>query len=167
MLKLSKRNPKYFAPIYDKYYNQIFRFALKRIGNESQTGDVVSQVFLIALVNLNKYQFKGHPFSSWLYRIAINEVNQHYRTENKLKEVSISGKELNIIAEEAGFENKNRVETLIEILNNLSDEEQQLIELRFFDKCSFKEMGEIYGVEEATIKIRVYRLLKRMKNNNV
>ena len=77
LINLAKKNSKYFEPIYKKYHEQIFRFVYQRLNNEDDAADITSQVFLKALLNLEKYEFRGFPFSSWLYRIALNEVNQH------------------------------------------------------------------------------------------
>ena len=75
--------------MYNFYYKQIFIFVFKKVRDEFTAEDVTSKVFLKALLNIKKYQDRGFPFSSWLYRIASNEVNMHYRKSNKMTTVEI------------------------------------------------------------------------------
>jgi len=61
-------SPAKFRPLYDRYYEAIFRFVYRRTADESLSADICAQVFLKALQRIQKYQFKGVPFSAWLYR---------------------------------------------------------------------------------------------------
>ena len=70
----AKSDPEKFRSLYDTYYEPIFRFVYQRLENKDLAFDTTSQVFLKALTNLHKYEFKGVPFASWLYRIARSEV---------------------------------------------------------------------------------------------
>jgi len=74
-IEAAKSDKRHFAVLYDRYFNQIFLFILKKTGNESLTSDLTSQVFFKAMTKLDTYKHMGYPFSSWLYRIAINEVS--------------------------------------------------------------------------------------------
>ncbi|MBL4624193.1 MAG: sigma-70 family RNA polymerase sigma factor, partial [Flavobacteriales bacterium] len=58
---------------------------------------------------------------------------------------------------------QEHVEMLIEILNGLPQEMTQLIDLRFFERQSFREIGEIFGITEDNAKVKLYRVLKKMK----
>src|ERR1051325_10679376 len=74
LIREAKQDSSKFAPLYKKYFEQIFLFVLKRVESEDTAADITSQVFLKALINLSKYREMGLPFSSWLFRIARNEV---------------------------------------------------------------------------------------------
>ena len=67
-IQKAQENPAFFRPLYERYYNQIFRFIYKRCLEEDVAADVCSQVFLKAMQKLGSYQFKGVPFSAWLYQ---------------------------------------------------------------------------------------------------
>ena len=70
LIQLSKTNQKYFGELYERYFDCIFRFVFRRLGgNETITGDLSQQTFMKAMVNISKYEDRGMPFSSWLYRI--------------------------------------------------------------------------------------------------
>lgn len=163
-IELAKKDINAFGYLYEKYFKQLFLFVLKRVSNKDLAGDLTSQVFLKALENINKYEYRGFPFSSWLYRIAINEVNQHYRKNSRHTEVQITENELGTILIDADMEQTSQhLELLISILNELPREMTQLIDLRFFEQQSFREIGEIFGITEDNAKVKLYRVLKKMK----
>lgn len=167
-IELAQKDHRHFGPLYERYFEQIFRFIFKRLGgNEEVAGDLVQQCFMKAMANIGKYEDRGLPFSAWLYRIAQNEVNMFFRSEKKNYSVEISDRQLYSILEETG-ENTVRQEDLdqlIEIINNLDETQTDLIELRFFQELSFKEIADIYQISEANAKMRIYRLLEKINTN--
>lgn len=167
LIALAKRKRRYFGVLYDRYFDQIFRFVFKRLGgNEEIAGDVTQQTFIKAMGNLEKYEDRGLPFSSWLYRIAQNEVSMFFRQQKKQFSVSIDENRLMDMAGEANIETSymsiEEQEKLVETLNLLDQEHQDLIELRFFQELSFKEIAEIYDITEANAKMRTYRILEKI-----
>ncbi|MFT6924176.1 MAG: RNA polymerase sigma-70 factor (ECF subfamily) [Crocinitomicaceae bacterium] len=166
IIALAKKKSKYFGVLYDRYFDQIFRFVFKRLGgNEDVAGDLTQQTFIKAMANLEKYEDRGFPFSSWLYRIAQNEVSMFFRQEKKNISVSIDENRLQDMAGEANLSSHMSVEQqemLVECVNGLKPEQQDLIELRFFQAMSFKEIAEIYDITEANAKMRTYRILEKL-----
>jgi RNA polymerase sigma-70 factor (ECF subfamily) len=166
IIALAKKKSRYFGVLYDRYFDQIFRFVFKRLGgNEDVAGDLTQQTFIKAMANLDKYEDRGFPFSSWLYRIAQNEVSMFFRQEKKNYSVSIDENRLIDMAGEAeisGHMSMEEQEKLVEVINDLKQEHQDLIELRFFQSMSFKEIAEIYDITEANAKMRTYRILEKI-----
>lgn len=166
IIALAKKKSRYFGVLYDRYFDTIFRFVFKRLGgNEEIAGDITQQTFIKAMANIGKYEDRGFPFSSWLYRIAQNEVSMFFRQEKKNFSVSIDENRLSDMAGEAEISNimsTEDLEKLIEYVNDLKQEHQDLIELRFFQGLSFKEIAEIYDITEANAKMRTYRILEKL-----
>jgi RNA polymerase sigma-70 factor, ECF subfamily len=166
IIALAKKKSKYFGVLYDRYFDTIFRFVFKRLGgNEDVAGDLTQQTFIKAMANIDKYEDRGFPFSSWLYRIAQNEVSMFFRQEKKSFSVSIDENRVSEMAGEAEISNimsTEDLEKLIEFVNELKQEHQDLIELRFFQGLSFKEIAEIYDITEANAKMRTYRILEKL-----
>jgi len=102
-IQAAQRDPAMFRPLYNRYFQQIFRFIYRRTASEDTASDICSQVFLKAMQRLDKYQFKGVPFSAWLYRIASNEVAQHFRNEQKNRVVSIEDYTIHDLADEMKY----------------------------------------------------------------
>jgi RNA polymerase sigma-70 factor (ECF subfamily) len=165
LIKKSKADPEAFRPLYEKYFKRIFLFVLHRVGDKQVAADVSSQVFLKALVHLKKFEFRGLPFSAWLFRIALNECNDYFRRNKSHRVVTIEDHIVENLHEEL-IENSREEDLrrrLPGILQRLSVEELQLIELRFFEQRPFKEVADIIGITETYAKVKVYRALQKMK----
>lgn len=165
VIEAANKNPARFAPLYNKYYKPIFIYIFKKLKDEELTGDITSRVFLKALLNLDKYEDRGFPFSSWLYKIAGNEVNMHFRKSSKKQQVELNEKDLKVLMDEVslGTDQDEQLELVINALNQLPLEVSELIDMRFFEKRSFKEIGEIIGTSEGNAKIKTYRALDKLK----
>jgi len=166
VLERSKRNPGAFGELYEKYFDRIFNFIYRQTDDEALTADLCSQTFLNALKNLERYQFRGVPFSAWLYKIAGNEVNKHYR---KLKQNKIFSLEEVRVRELIDLSNEGWDEELIQQLLNflkkLPTDMLQVLELRFFEDKNFKEIAFILDITESGAKMRTYRALDRLRKN--
>jgi len=160
----AKKDPQRFAPLYKKYYEQIFRYIYQRMDDEEMAFDVTSQVFLKAMNNLHKYEFRGVPFSSWLYRIAKSELYQSFRDKKAERTVNIDKVQLSgVIDEIETDENEENKQRLIQCIAKLKEADIQLIEMRYFEKRSFREIGEILDITENNAKVKSFRALEKLK----
>lgn len=164
LIEESKTNPQSFERLYIKYYEQILKFVYKRVESLDDTRDITSTVFIKALSNISKYKDMGFPFSSWLYRIAINEINMFYRNSKKARVISLNEHGLKNLANESSEVDPETLMTLKKSLLHLSPDELNLIELRFFENKAFAEMGVILDISEANAKIRTYRALDKLRS---
>lgn len=165
IIEKSQLDPVYFKPLYEKYFKRIFLFVHRRIGDKSTTADVTSQIFLKALMNLKKYEPRGLPFSAWLFRIAVNECNNFFRKTKRERLVSIDSPAVITLFEDLSAEHDANAlyEKLPRLLHKLSSDELQIIELRYFERRPFREVGDILGITENYAKVRVYRVLDKMR----
>ncbi len=164
LIEESKTNPQSFERLYIKYYEQILKFVYKRVESLDDARDLTSSVFIKALANIPKYKDMGFPFSSWLYRIAINEINMFYRKSKKARVISLNEYGLKNLANESSDVDPEMLMALKRSLLHLSPEELFLIELRFFEDKAFAEMGVILDISEANAKIRTYRALDKLRS---
>ena len=136
----------------------------KRVDEEEAAYDITSCVFIKALINLPKYEYRGIPFSSWLFRIAKSELYQSFRDKKAQRTVSIDSMQLGRVMEEFQLdESEHKREILLKVLPLLKDSQLQLIEMRFFEKRSFREMGEILDLTENNAKDKTFRALEKLK----
>jgi RNA polymerase sigma-70 factor, ECF subfamily len=166
LIEKAKRKPEAFGELYDRYFEDIFRFIYRRTDDEDLTHDLTSQTFLKALQNLGKYESRGVPFSAWLFRIASNEVNKHYRKSKSKQVFSIEEVRIRELFEESG-ENANEelLGRMVRYLSELPTELVEVLELRFFEDKSFKEIAFILDITESGAKMRVYRALDKLRVN--
>lgn len=153
-----------FGKLYDFYYKRIFLFVFKRMSDEDIAADITAQAFLKAMTHIQKFNFQGVPFSAWMYRIALNEVNMYYRQDkSQLCESADSGQLAEILEEVEEVVSEDLLKQLAIALETLPPDDMQLLSLRFFEELSFKEIADIVGITENNAKVKVYRILEKMK----
>ncbi len=163
-IKKAQEDPKFFGYLYEKYFDQIFIFIIKKVNDQDKAGEICSRVFLKAMLNIKKYKDMGYPFSSWLYKIASNETNKFFRENNKIQEFEIQEKDAVSLLEDIDENNLDEnIEKLLTSIEELNDQQSELIELRFFEKLSFNEIGEQLGISSGNAKIRLYRAIDALK----
>jgi len=176
LVRQAQKSPDTFARLYDHYYPRIFGYILRRTANLEVAQDITSETFLKALGKLWQFRWRSVSFSSWLYKIATNEINQYYRRAEYRK--SISMEEL----EEQGFELRSphdpeselmeaqeklkQHQDFLEIqerITRLPAKYQEVLTLRFFEKKQIKEIAEILGKREGTVKSLLHRAVERLR----
>lgn len=157
-------DPSHFEVLYNKYYDRIVAFVYQRLDDKEMAFDITSQVFLKALTHLPNYKFKGLPFSAWLFRIAYNELCDLFKRNEQYRTVNIDTHLLKELIEEADIETKEYyLKSMVDSISELPPSELELIEMRFFDEMSFREIGSTLGITENNAKVKVYRLLDKVK----
>ncbi|MBI2257721.1 MAG: sigma-70 family RNA polymerase sigma factor [Flavobacteriia bacterium] len=161
----AKKKPENFKPLYEKYHEPIFIYVYNRMNDRDLAKDITSQVFMKALKNISSFKDLGFPFSSWLFRIAKSEVYQHFRDFPVHRFVNIDTHSINDFIEELNEElfSENDKKKLERALKNLKEKELMLIEMKYFEKRSHKEIAEIIGITENNAKIKCFRALEKLK----
>jgi RNA polymerase sigma-70 factor (ECF subfamily) len=134
---------------------------------------VTSQVFFKALKNIGRFQWRGVPFSSWLYRIAANEVANSYRERKRRRthleqscdviDESNNSPEDELARAEEELRQHEEFISLHENISRLSFRYQEVITLRYFEHKHLREIGEILGKSEGTVKSLLHRGLKNLR----
>lgn len=166
IISRSKKDAKAFGILYEKYFDRIFHFIYRQTDDEDVAGDLCSQTFVNALNNLSRFEFRGLPFSAWLYKIASNEVNKHYRKNKGKKVFSIEELKVRELVERAdeGWD-EELIQKLIEFMKDLPTDMLQVLELRYFEDKDFKEIAFILDITESGAKMRTYRALDKLRRN--
>ena len=176
LIEKAKTDKEAFVLLYDVYYPRIFGYVFRRTLDLERSKDITSETFLKAYLNIGRFKWRNIPFSSWLYRIATNEMNLADRKKkytlsslNQLTERS----ELDIIDPESLEEEKLEVERQLlqkrdflliqEKLKLMSMKYQEVITLRYFEEKTIKEIAEILGKNEGTIKSLISRGIDKLK----
>jgi RNA polymerase sigma-70 factor (ECF subfamily) len=116
------------------------------------------------MMNLHKYEFKGVPFASWLYRIAKSEVYTAFRKEQAKRTVNMDTAGLGDMVEDMEEDKYGPyLDVLKESVTDLEEEDMQFVEMRFFEKRAFKEIADIFGITENNAKVKTYRILEKLK----
>ncbi|MFI5149503.1 MAG: RNA polymerase sigma factor [Bacteroidia bacterium] len=160
----AQRNPLHFEPLYNRYYKRILSFVYQRIDDKEAAYDITGAVFYRALNKLDGYENKGLPFSAWLYRIALNELNAAYRLQKTRRTINLDDIGEQALRDEIPeLSEKMQDDELRKAFQILEVAELELIDQRFFEGRSFRELSEITGMEESAVKMKVYRILERLR----
>jgi RNA polymerase sigma-70 factor, ECF subfamily len=140
--------------IYEAYFDKIYRYLVVRVRNETEAEDLTQQVFMKVLQSISSYKSKGVPFSSWIYRIAHNQMVDFMRQQNKKATVDIEGLQLPDNADDPQqvIEQQVDVEEVKKATQKLTAAQQEVLSLRFTAEMSIAQCAEIMGKSEGAIK---------------
>jgi len=151
-----------FALLYDRYVQRLYHYCYHRTNNAHDAEDLTSQTFLAALEGFSHYRRDGH-FAAWLFTIARNKVVDFYRrTPNIPLEESTVPPMTTDLAGEAEISQQKGV--LLRAIRALTEDEQELIRLRYVAELSFAEIARALHKSESATKKMLYRLLARLKS---
>ncbi len=153
-----------FGVLYDRHYNELYRFIFRRLSDTEKSFDMCSHVFLKAMENLKKFNYTGKPFIAWLYKIALNEIYMQHR-KRKLEIVyHIDVESLHQISSDTSNENQlDREQLLMRALQKLDTDEMEIVEMRYFEKQSVGFIAEVLGISENNVSVKIFRIIKKLK----
>ncbi|MBN2240339.1 MAG: RNA polymerase sigma factor [Dehalococcoidales bacterium] len=173
LIEQAKSDTAAFGQLYDCYYSRIFGYILKRTASIEASKDITSEVFIKALTNIHRFKWRDTPFSAWLYRIANNEISNHYRkngthhhdieTIKNSMEHSGPSPETELINAEEELKTYTDFLLVQKAIRQLPTRYQEVLTLRFFEKKKFSEIAEITGKREGTVKSLVHRGLEKLR----
>ncbi len=150
-----------FGELYMLHLDRIYRYIFYRVESAMEAEDLTEQVFLRAWQTMQRYRPEGNPFSSWLYRIAHNLVVDHYRTKKDVAPLDAVSFTLadEALGPEELLAKKSEVVRLREALAQLSQEQQQLLHLRFIEGLSHSQVARILDRSAGAVRVMQHRAL--------
>lgn len=173
-MRRAKTEPGAFGEIFDMHYDRIFAYALKRTGDVDIAADVAAETFAKALKSLGWYTWRGIPLSAWLYRIAANEIRMYIRKQkyapaslSALIDAGYEPEDEELVGErraiEARLSSVQEERSALEALSTLSNGEQDLIALRYFQGLKTREIADILKRPEGTVRSMLSRTLGELR----
>ena len=153
-------DPVAFGEIYERYYVGVYKYIFYRVGEQSLAEDLTMEVFVKAMEAIDNFSFRGVPFSAWLYRIASNLVIDHFRRQPVQPALSLEEKLVAAVEHPSEvLESEFTHQALQRALADLTDDQQQVIVLKFVDGLSNLEVAQILGKTEGAVKSLQHRAL--------
>jgi RNA polymerase sigma-70 factor, ECF subfamily len=153
-----------FEAIYESNAPLIYRFMFWRTKDQALSEDLTSSVFEKAW--RSRGSFKGGSAKAWLYRIAHNTLVDHWRKRRDLPvedeavlDLAASG----TVSPEDAFDSSMRAEKLRRALAALPEDMRKVVELRFMEGRSCRQVGERLGLSESNVRVIQYRALRKLK----
>jgi RNA polymerase sigma-70 factor, ECF subfamily len=164
LVKAAQADPAAFAGLYRRYVRPVYRYFYSRTGQTHEAEDLTAQTFLEALEGLKRYRPNG-PFAAWLFTIARRrgiDAFRRRRPSADLDEEIRSGD--NTVDPLAHVIETEEARALLRLIGQLKPSEQELLRLRFAAGLGFAEIAHLLGKRDAAVKMKFYRLLRRLES---
>lgn len=147
--------------MYATYADDIFRFVFVHVHDQATADDLTADTFMKAWRNIDK--FDGKQPRAWLYKIARNTLNDHWRKTQHLP----LDESVEIIDERAGhdetLDKRFAAEGVMAAVTQLPDDMKSVVTLRFMQGYTAKQTAEALGLSEANVRVMQHRALKKLK----
>lgn len=151
--RAKEHDPVALTQIYEENFDRIYRYIVLKMGDRVEAEDMTQQVFLKAIQSISSYKWQGMPFSSWLYRIAHNQVVDYLRKKSKRPLVPLDeGLSAGDDDPRREAEKKMEIEELAAATKQLTPAQQEVISLRFSSELSIAEVARVMGKSEGAVK---------------
>ena len=153
-----------YGELYKRYIDIIFRYLRCRVPDEHTAEDLTETVFLRAFEKLDGYKDRGHPFSTYLYRVARNQLVDFYRGQKDEGELDQAADvESAEMGPEAQLEWGDRRRELLEALGQLPSDYQEIIRLRILLELPTTTVAQWMERSEGATRVLLHRALKSLK----
>ncbi|MBI9038182.1 MAG: RNA polymerase sigma factor [Bacteroidales bacterium] len=154
--------------LFERYKRMLFGFFYRVIGNKEVSEDLVQNVFIRILRFKNQFRGEG-KFTTWMYRIARNEIADYFKKEKKFgykEDISDLSEKIDgdPLAEQKSLK-EDQLQLLNYALQKLSVENRELIIMNRYQGLKYKEIGEMLDVSEGAVKVRTFRAMNELKKN--
>lgn len=156
LVEAAQRDPAHFAELFELHVRRVYAFISLRVRDRHDAEDLASEVFHQALKNLKAYEYRGTPFSAWLFRIAANAIAQ--RGRNAVREAGIP-----IEVEPATSADAERRAMVFQLVSKLPEDQQRVVALRYSEQKSLSEIAAEMRRSEAAIKQLHFRAIQNLR----
>lgn len=159
-----------YAQLYEAYVDKIFRYIYYKVGQRADAEDLTSLTFMKAWDAIGDYEWRNHPFGAWLFRIAHNLVVDHHRARRENITLSDATPQLEQRASRDEIRPERMLSDLIttdrihHAIHRLTEEQQQVLILRFFEGLSTGEVADMMNKRRGAIRGLQFRALSALRD---
>jgi len=162
LIEASQRDRNRFGQLYERYFDRVYAFAMTRTRERAAAEDVTAETFRRALQNLSHFQWRGVPFSAWLFRIAANAASDLLRHEARQTPLDGLTEDESEPWETRLIEVEQRTR-LIELVKRLPNDQRRVIYMRFVDRQRNRVIAQAMGRSEGAVKSLQFRALQNLR----
>ena len=150
--------------LYQAYYPKIYNYGFLQMGDVHSAEDLASDVMLKMIESINKYTFRGLPFGAWVFRIARNRLIDLHRRRRRRGEVDLSETLSSALASPQALAERALERRQLQVaLKHLTDEQRQVIVLKFIEGFDNRSVGKIMARSEGAVKSLQHRALGSLR----
>ena len=164
LIEAARRDPSRFAELYELNFSRVYAYISRRVGNREDAQDLTAEVFRRALANLGKFEWRGVPFAVWLFKMAANAIADRWKHAARETGNPLLGPAQEINApEQPDLEEIERRAQLFQLVERLPQDQRRVIELRFAEEKSIREIAKAIGRTEGAVKQLQFRALEALR----
>jgi RNA polymerase sigma-70 factor, ECF subfamily len=160
LVEAAQRDPARFGDLYDRHFERVYAFVVRRVSNRAAAEDVTAEVFHRALAGLREYEWRGAPFSAWLFKIAANAIVDRAKRSRREASIDDAKHEPSV---EAGTDALDRRADLFRFVNELPADQRRVIVERFVEERSIREIAGRLNRTEGAVKQLQFRALENLR----
>jgi RNA polymerase sigma-70 factor (ECF subfamily) len=160
LIEAAQQDPRRFAELYEIHFERVYAYVVRRMQDRDAAEDVTSEVFHHALANLPRFEWRGAPFGAWLMRIASNAIADRWRRGGRERTDALLGDPASM---EPGPEEIELRAQLFRLVQDLPAEQRKVIQLRFAEEKSIREIAQALGRTEGAVKQLQFRGLQTLR----
>ena len=168
LIEQAKIDKEAFGQLYERYVDKIYNYVYYRTSDVDEAEDLTARIFMRAMRHIPNYEDRGVPFSAWLYRIAHNLVANWHRDRSRRQILSIDNISQWYVREdgpELDAQTMEDREALLTAVRRLPADRQELLILKYVERLSNAEIGDIMGRSEGAIKSLYHRTLIALRDD--
>ncbi|MDR1689282.1 MAG: sigma-70 family RNA polymerase sigma factor [Clostridiales bacterium] len=156
-----------FEQIYKEFFKIIYSYIITRIREDNTAKDIAALTWQKVLKNFDSFDESKGNMRQWLFTIARNEINMHYRFYYVKKVLSLTGFEDTNLSDEKGVEetimDNQEKQTLLQAMGTLSKKEQDIIALKFYSGLNNRQIAELVNISESNAGTIINRSLNKLR----
>lgn len=160
LVEAAQQDPRRFGELYELHFARVYAYVWRRVGDRDAAEDVTSEVFHHALANLKKFEWRGAPFGAWLMRIASNAIADRWRRRARENATELADDPAS--GEPSPEEVEMRAQ-LFRLVRELPAEQRRVIEMRFAEEKSIREISVALGRTEGAVKQLQFRGMQALR----
>ena len=159
LIEAAQRDPLRFAELYENNFERVYAFVAYRVRDRDEAQDLTAEVFHQALAGIQRFEWRGIPFAAWLLGIAARIVADRWALLGKRQEVPAD--EMEQAGIDAAIEQRAM---LFQLVDALPTDQRQVINRRFVDQRSVRDIAHEVGRSEGAVKQLQFRALQTLRN---
>ena len=159
LVEAAQRDPRRFAGLYEANFRRVYAYVARRVRSREEAEDLTAEVFHQALAGLSRFEWQGTPFVAWLLGIASRLLARRWQRAAIQPEVLSDDLELAAVNDQA-----ERQALFAQLLDRLPPDQRRVLEGRFFEQRSIRELAQELGRSEGAVKQLQFRAIETLRN---
>ena len=158
LVEAAQKDTSRFGELYEAHVDRVYAYIIRRVRDREEAEDLTSEVFHRALTALPGFEWRGLPFSAWLFRIAANCMADRWQRLARETTGSPPEESAGTVAAEV-----ERRAMLFQLVDRLPADQQRVVHERFVNQRSIREIAEALGRSEGAVKQLQFRALETLR----